>query len=135
MSHPGATLVAESVPPNPALQRTPAPWGRNRDAVRSWPSVSTATRLRSLRSRQPQRAASLFPNSTISVAWPSIQRVVTAVVRRSTHLIVTAIVAEIKRTLNATLISEQASSLGRGGQLYLRTEDGVGHAIPYTIES
>jgi len=70
----------------------------------------------------------------ISIAWPSIQRVVTAVLRRRTNLIVTAVVAAIQRTLNATLTSEQASSLGSGGRLYLRTEDGVEHEIPYTIE-
>ncbi len=71
----------------------------------------------------------------IGVAWPSIQRVVTALVRRSGSLIVTAIVAAVERTLNATLTSEQTSSLGSGGLLYLRTEDGVEHKIPYTIES
>src|SRR5207247_1703616 len=49
----------------------------------------------------------------VSVAWPTIQRVVTAIVRRSGNLIVTAIVAAIERTLNATLSSEQASSLGK----------------------
>ena len=70
----------------------------------------------------------------ISVAWPTIQRVVTAIVRRSGSLIVTAVVAAVERTLNAMLSSEQASSLGSGGQLYLRTEDGVEHQIPYTIE-
>ena len=70
----------------------------------------------------------------ISVAWPSIQRVVAAIVRRGTSLVVTAIVAAVERTLNATLSSEQASSLGGGGRLYLRTEDGVEHEIPYTIE-
>ena len=70
----------------------------------------------------------------IRVAWPSIQRVIAAVVRR-TDLIVKAIVATVERTLNAKLTSEQASSLKSGGQLYLRTEDGVEHEIPYTIES
>ena len=71
----------------------------------------------------------------LSVAWPSIQRVVSAIVRRSTNLVVTALVAAVERTLNATLSSEQASTLGTGGKLYLRTEDGVEHEIPYTIES
>lgn len=72
----------------------------------------------------------------LSVAWPSIQRVVAAVVRRSTkQLIVTAIVDAVERTLNATLTSGQASSLSNGGRLYLRTQDGVEHEIPYTIES
>jgi predicted dinucleotide-binding enzyme len=70
----------------------------------------------------------------VSVAWPTIQRVVTAIVRRSGNLIVTAIVAAVERTLKATLTSEQASSLGSGGHLFLRPEDGVEHQIPYTIE-
>lgn len=80
-------------------------------------------------------AAAYAGRVVISVAWPSIQRVVAAVVRRSTNLIVWAIVAAVERTLNATLTSEQASSLGSGGRLYLRTEDGVEHEIPCTIES
>ncbi|MBX9679219.1 MAG: hypothetical protein K2X38_10685 [Gemmataceae bacterium] len=71
----------------------------------------------------------------ISVAWPSIQRVVAAMFRRGGSLVVTAIVAAVERTLNASPTSEQASSLRSGGHLFLRTEDGVEHQIPYTMES
>ena len=70
----------------------------------------------------------------VSVAWPTIQRVVAAIVRRGGSLSVTAIVAAVERTLNASLTSAQTSSLGGSGQLFLRTEDGVEHQIPYTIE-
>jgi hypothetical protein len=71
----------------------------------------------------------------LSVAWPNIQRVVAAIVRQSTSLIFTAVVAAVERTMNATLSPAQASSLGQGGRLILRTEDGVEHEVPFTVES
>ena len=70
----------------------------------------------------------------LSVAWPNIQRLVAALVRQNTKLIVTAVVAAVERTMNATLSSAQASSLGHGGRLILRTKDGVEHEVSFTIE-
>jgi hypothetical protein len=56
----------------------------------------------------------------VTGVWPCIQRVVAAVVRHRTILIVTTLVAVVARTLNATLTSEKAFSLGSGGRLYRR---------------
>lgn len=80
-------------------------------------------------------AAASAGRVVVSVAWPTISRVLSAIVRRAGSLIVKALVGAVERTLNASLTSQQVSSLLNGGKLFLRTEDGVEHEIPFTVES
>jgi hypothetical protein len=71
----------------------------------------------------------------ISVAWKTIEKVVSAIVSKAGRLVVKAIVAGVEKLLEATLSSSQVATLDKGAKLFLRTEDGVEHEIPFTIQS
>ena len=78
-------------------------------------------------------AAASAARVVISVAWKTITSVASAVVKYADKaLTVVALVEEVRKTLNASLTEEQANSLRSGGKLYLKTEDGKEHEIPFT---